>query len=427
MNARKLISFATSPVAVILAGCVISFVGFGIRSSFGLFLDPMVEANGWNRSTFALAMALQNLFWGLTMPIAGMLADRYGATRVLSAGALLYFVGVWGMAVSKSWLAMQLTGGVLVGTGIAFSAFALAIAAMAKVVPPSKRTLVMGLGTSVGSLGQAVFSPVGQAFISTFGWQTALFILAGMTLIIIPFALFMPKNDAPQPPENKKTNQKTPQNTPQKSPLDEQTMRQILTLASGHGGYILLTIGFFVCGFHVAFISVHFPAYVTELTGNAAIGGYTLSLIGLFNIIGSLASGAAGQKFSMKNSLTFIYGARALVILGLLLAPKVPITLYIFAALMGLLWLSTVPLTSGIIAQVFGVRYLATLFGIVFLSHQVGSFSGIWLGGYLYDQFGSYDIMWWAGIAFGLLAALLHWGIDERPLGAAKPALQPAG
>lgn len=387
-----------TPLIIIVAGCLVSVIGFGIRSSFGLFLEPMTAARGWSRETFGMAMALQNLFWGLGLPVAGMMADRWGSSRVIIGGALAYFAGVYGMALSDSSMLLYLTGGVLSGLGIAFSAFTLAMASMVRVVGPEKRSFVLGIGTAAGSLGQVLFSPVGQGFINSYGWQQALVILAFLALVLIPLACMLP-HGAPGNPAQ-----------------DEQTLQAALKEALSHRGFILLTLGFFVCGFHVAFITVHFPAYVRDIGLHPNIGAYSLALIGLFNIGGSLLSGIAGQRFSMKLSLSVIYTARAVAITALLILPKTPWVVLSFAAVMGLLWLSTVPLTTGIVAQVFGTRYMGTLFGIVFLSHQIGSFMGVWLGGRLYDSSGSYDSMWVAGVVLGLLAAVLHLPINEMPV-----------
>ena len=388
-----------TPFLVILAGCLIAMVGFGVRSVFGLFLEPMTVAKGWDRETFALAMAIQNLLWGIGVPVAGAIADRFGPARVMTLGALVYGAGVWGMAEADSGLALHVFGGVLTGLGVAFTAFSIALASMAKVVGPERRSLALGLGTAAGSFGQVVFSPLGQAMIAQFGWQPALLILAASALVIIPLAFILPSGTGAKG-----------------EAAAEQSIGQALREAGGHSGYVLLTLGFFVCGFHVAFITVHFPAYAKDLGLGAEVGAYSIAIVGLFNIIGSFLSGAAGQRWSKKCGLSAIYFARAVAITALLLAPKTEVTLYVFSAVMGILWLSTVPLTTGIVAQVFGVRYMATLFGIVFLSHQVGSFLGVWLGGRLYDTTGSYDSMWWAGVALGLLAAAVHLPINEKPL-----------
>ena len=383
-------------------------VGFGARSIFGLFLEPMTEAKGWGRETFAVALAIQNLLWGIALPFAGALSDRFGPPRVLAVGALIYAAGIWGMAYADSPAALQMTAGVLVGVGVAFTAFTIALATMVKLVGPERRSLALGLGTAAGSFGQVVFSPLGQAFIAGYGWQTALLLLAASTLSIAPLALLLPASTAVQG-----------------EPAAGLSLGAALREAAGHGGYLLLTVGFFVCGFHVAFITVHFPAYVRDLGLPASVGAGAIAVIGLFNIIGSFASGAAGQRWSKKSGLSAIYALRAAAITLLMLSPKTPAVIYLFAAVMGLLWLSTVPLTTGIVGQVFGVRYLATLFGVVFFSHQLGSFLGVWLGGRLYDATGSYDGVWWAGVALGLVAALVHLPIDERPLvrdGSAAPA-----
>ncbi len=384
---------------VLAAGCLIALVGFGVRAVFGLFLDPMTETRGWDRETFALAMAIQNLLWGMGLPFAGALADRFGPVRVIAAGALVYALGVWGMTQAQAPLALYVTGGVLTGLGVAFTAFSIALASMARVVGPERRSLALGLGTAAGSMGQVLFSPLSQAWISAYGWNDALLILAAMTLALIPLAVLLPNQTAPRG-----------------EAVSEQSLRDALREARRHRGYVLLTLGFFVCGFHVSFITVHFPAYTRDIGLGPQVGAYAISLVGLFNILGSLLSGAVGQRWSKKLGLSAIYALRAVTIAALLFAAKTELTIYLFAATMGILWLSTIPLTTGIVAQVFGVRYMATLFGIVFFSHQIGSFMGVWLGGWIYDATGSYDLMWWAGVFFGIAAAIVHLPIDERPL-----------
>ena len=382
------------------AACAIAMLGFGARSSFGLFLEPMTTARGWGRETFALALAVQNLLWGLALPFAGALSDRFGPPRVLAVGALIYAAGIWGMTTAETASMLQATAGILVGVGVAFTAFSIALAAMAKVVGPERRSLALGLGTAAGSAGQVVFSPLGQAFISGYGWPTALLFLASSALLIAPLAFLLPGSPAVRGA----------------GPAAEQSLPAALREAVGHRGYALLTTGFFVCGFHVAFITVHFPAYVRDLGLSASVGAAAIAVIGLFNIFGSFASGAAGQRWSKKYGLSTIYALRAVAITALMLATKTAAVIYLFSAVMGVLWLSTVPLTTGIVGQIFGVRYLATLFGVVFLGHQLGSFLGVWLGGWLYDATGSYDGVWWAGVVLGLAAALIHLPIDERPI-----------
>ncbi|WP_081759078.1 MFS transporter [Thioalkalivibrio sp. HK1] len=387
-------------LAIIVAACLISLVGFGIRASFGLYLEPMTGDRQWSRETFALAMAIQNLLWGLGVPVAGAIADRFGPTWVIAIGTVVYALGMIGMSMAESGLLMYLTGGLLVGIGVAFTAFSLALAAIARAVGPSKRSLALGLGTAAGSFGQVVFSPISQGLIAGYGWDHALVIVAVISLVMIPLAIVLPRSGGQSSGEAH----------------SDQTLKEALGEAFSHRGYLLLTVGFFVCGFHIAFIVVHFPAYIGDIGLSPMVGAYALALVGLCNIAGSFLSGAIGQKFSKKSALSAIYFARSLVILFLLMAPATETTIYVFSIAMGFLWLSTVPLTSGIVVQVFGIKYMASLFGIVFLSHQLGSFVGVWMGGFIYQQQGSYDQMWWAGIFLGLFAAAVHWPIDEKPL-----------
>ena len=388
-----------APLVVIAAGCLIALLGFGARSAYGLLLEPMTGARGWGRETFAFALAVQNLVWGFGVPFASMLADRYGPSRVLAVGAVVYGIGTAGMATATTGAGLTLFGGVLTGLGIALTSFSIALAAMAKVVDPGRQSLVLGIGTSAGSFGQVIFSPLSQLVIAEYGWDSALFFLAASVLFIAPLAFVLPGNaDADGDAKI------------------EQGLGEAIVEAVRHRGYVLLTLGFFVCGFHVAFITVHFPAYVKDLGLAAEVGAWAIAIIGLFNIVGSFLSGLAGQRWPKKNGLVVIYSLRAIAIAALLTADKSATTIYAFAAVMGILWLSTVPLTSGIVAQVFGLRFMATLFGFVFLSHQLGSFMGVWLGGYLYDRTGSYDVVWWTGVALSIVAALLHMPINERPL-----------
>ena len=414
-----------TPALVMAAACAIAVVGFGARSIFGLFLEPMSAARGWGRETFALALAVQNLVWGASLPVAGALSDRFGPSRVLAVGALVYALGIRAMAYTESPAVLQLTAGILVGVGVAFTAFTIALAAMAKVVGPERRSLALGLGTAAGSFGQVVFSPLGQTLIDAHGWEAALVNLSATVLVIAPLALLLPgvgRPAAPEPGATEAGGTRAGAGAEPAGAEPEQSLAAAVREAMGHRGYGLLTAGFFVCGFHVAFITVHFPAYVLDLGLPAAVGAGAIAVIGLFNIVGSLASGAAGQRWSRKYGLSTIYGLRAVAITALMLAPKTAAVIYAFSAAMGLLWLSTVPLTTGIVGRIFGLRYLATLFGFVFLSHQLGSFLGVWLGGRLYDATGSYDAIWWAGVVLGLAAALIHLPIDDRPIVRCRPA-----
>ena len=388
-----------TPAVVMVAGCVIAVIGMGTRGTLGLFLEPMSSSLSWSRETYALAMAIQNLLWGILLPFAGALTDRYGASWVISGGAVFYALGLWGMSIADSVLMLHISGGILMGLGSAFAAFNLAIAAMVKVVGAERRLLVMGVGTAATSTGQLIFSPMAQGMISSFGWSDALVYLSFISLLMISFAVLLPSN--PEVRDEESTGQ---------------GLGEAVREAFSQRGFILLMIGFFACGFHVAFIGIHLPAYVTDLGLAPEVGAYCLALIGLFNIAGSFLSGMIGSRWSKTYGLSWIYLGRALVILGLLVAPKTALTLYVFSALMGLLWLSTIPLTTGVIANVFGVRYVATLYGLVFFGHQVGSFIGVYLGGVFYERYGSYDGMWWAGIVVGVLAALIHLPISEKPL-----------
>ncbi len=388
-----------TPAVVMVAGCMIAIIGMGTRASLGLFLEPMSSSLSWSRETYALAMAIQNLLWGILLPFAGALTDRYGASWVISAGAVFYSLGLWGMSVADSVFMLHVSGGILMGLGSSFVAFNLAIAAMVKVVGPERRLFVMGVGTAATSVGQLIFSPMAQGLISNFGWSDALVYLSFISMLIISFAVLLPSNPEVQGEE-----------------ATTQSLGEAVREAFSQRGFILLMIGFFACGFHVAFIGIHLPAYVTDLGLAPQVGAYCLALIGLFNIAGSFLSGMVGSRWSKTYGLSWIYFGRALVILGLLLAPKTALTLYVFSALMGLLWLSTIPLTTGVLTDVFGVRYVATLYGFVFFGHQVGSFIGVWLGGVFYERYGSYDGMWWAGIVVGVLAALIHLPISEKPL-----------
>jgi predicted MFS family arabinose efflux permease len=388
-----------SPTAVIIAGCLIALLGFGVRSSLGLFLAPLTQEHGWTRQDFGFALAMQNLLWGIGAPVASALADRFGPARVLLVGALLYALGVAGMAISTSVWFFTLSAGLVTGLGIAFTGFGIALAAIAKVVAPSQRSLALGLGTAAGSLGQVLFSPLAQSLISSGGAYSTLMIMAALSLFIIPLAFLLPNDTSGKA-----------------MAASDQTIGEALREALAHRGYLLLTAGFFVCGFQVAFITVHYPAYVMDLGMDVKVGALALMLIGLFNIAGSFLSGMAGQRWAKRYGLSLIYFGRSVATVAMLAAPKTEATILIFAAVMGLLWLSTVPLTSGIVAQVFGVRYMATLFGVVFLSHQLGSFLGVWLGGVIYDRTGSYDGLWWLSVALGIFAAVVHLPINEAPL-----------
>jgi MFS family permease len=396
---------ARSVPLILVAGSLVSILSFGPRSTMGFFLTPMTTEFGWSRETFALAIAIQNLVWGVAQPFVGILADKYGTARVLTGGAMLYGLGLALMAMTSDAVVLQFTAGVLVGLGIAGSAFLLVTSAFARLLPPHLRTMGFGIGTAAGSLGQFLFAPLGQGLIHGYGWQAALFVMAALMLATPFLALTLRGKPAAQGV---------------RAGEQDQSVIEALREAFGHTSYRLLVAGFFVCGFQIAFITVHLPPYLSDIGIPAVYGGYAVGLIGLFNILGAFSSGVLSGRLPRRTMLVWLYLARALVIgVFILLPPSIPSVL-VFSALMGLMWLSTVPPTQQLVVVMFGTRYLATLFGFVFLSHQIGSFFGVWLGGFLYDRTGSYDIVWWIAVALSVFAAVVHWPIRET--GVARPA-----
>jgi MFS family permease len=390
-----------APMIVLVAGCIVAIVNFGIRSTFGLFTLPISETYGWPRETFSLAIAIQNLVWGMATPVAGMLADRYGSARVLMLGAVLYALGVFGMTLSHTPTLFHLTAGVVVGIGIAMSSFSIVMAALGRIVPPEKRSWAFGLATASGSLGQFIFAPLAGALLAAYDWSHTLLVLSACSLLIIVFAV-------PLLVQNSTSSKATVGET-------SLTMSQAIGKAFGHQSFLLLTAGFFVCGFQLAFVTVHLPPYLAEHGISKEFAGIAMGAIGLFNVAGAYLSGIIGGRGGKRVPLSLIYLLRSIAITAFILLPITPVTTIIFTACMGFLWLSTVPLTMGLITVMFGTRYMATLYGFVFLSHQVGSFFGVWLGGKLYDVFGSYNPVWWMGVALGLFAALVHLPIREKP------------
>jgi predicted MFS family arabinose efflux permease len=385
--------------AMIVAGCLVAIVNFGIRSTFGFFTVPISDAHQWPREIYSFAMAVHNLIWGLATPVAGMLADRYGSARVLMAGAVIYCAGVIMMAFTATPFWFNIGGGLLVGIGVAFSSFSIVMAALGRIVPPDRRSWAFGIATASGSMGQFIFAPLGAMLITAYGWQNALVVLAALSLLIIVFA-------APLMVQNTRPAQRSVAEA-------DLTMKQAIGIAFGHRSYLLLVSGFFVCGFQLAFVTVHMPAYLAEHGISKEFAGFAMGLIGLFNVIGSYVSGVIGGKGEKRVPLAFIYLLRSVIVAGFVMFPVSDATTLIFTISMGLLWLSTVPLTMGLVTVMFGTRYMATLYGFVFVSHQVGSFIGVWLGGRLYDQFGSYDIVWWLSVALGVFAFIVHLPIKE--------------
>ena len=385
-----------TPLVVFLAGCLLLFASFGTRATFGLYLQPISADLNWGREIFALSIAIQNLIVGMAQPFTSAIADRYGTGRMVALGGLLYAAGLIVMANASSPADAYLGMGVLIGLGLSGTSFAIVFSSIARVVPEEKRSLALGAGTSIGSIGQFAMVPLGQAFLDAYGWVTVLSILSVVILVTVPIAGVLKGK---------------PAETAQKQSLGE-AIRE----ARGHTGYRLLVCGFFVCGFHVAYIGTHLPSYIVDRGLSADLGAWALSLVGLFNVVGALTAGFLGGKFSKRYLLSSLYFARAVLFTVFILVPLTETTVLIFGACMGLLWLSTVPLTSALVAQIFGPRYMATLFGIVFFSHQIGSFLGAWLGGYLFDLTGSYDTVWWISVGLGLLSAALHWPINEKPV-----------
>jgi MFS family permease len=388
-------------VQVLLCGALIVTFSMGIRHGFGLWLQPITQAQGWSRETFALAMAIQNLAWGAFGIFAGMLADRFGAFRVLVAGAALYALGLLGMALATSTLVFALTTGVLIGAAQAGTTYAIIYGVIGRQIAAERRSWAMGVAAAAGSFGQFLMVPVEGWLIATLGWQSALLALAAAVLLIAPLAwgLREPAFAAGASPAPR-----------------EQTIGHALREAFGYRSFQLLMAGYFVCGFQVVFIGVHMPSYLKDQGLSPQVASTALALIGLFNVLGTYAAGALGQRMAKRKILSAIYALRSVAIVLFLAAPLTPWSVYLFAAAMGVLWLSTVPPTNAIVAQVFGVAHLSMLGGFVFFSHQVGSFMGVWLGGLLYDRTGSYDIVWWISIALGVFAAAVNWPIREEPI-----------
>jgi MFS family permease len=402
-----------TPLIVILCGCVISLISFGPRSATGLFMQPVSDANGWGRDVFALAFALQNLLWGVGQPFAGAIADRFGTIRVLCGGALLYAIGLVLMAYSTSPLTLNLTVGVLIGFGLSGCSFNLVVAALGKLVPDHMRSMAFGAGTAAGSFGQFLFAPLGAALIDSYGFAFALFVFAAAVLLVLPFSIAL----ATRPSEK-----------PSSINLADapQSLRQALTEAFGHRSYVLLVLGFFTCGFQLAFITAHLPAYLIDRGLSVQVGGWVLAVIGLFNIVGSLASGWLGSRMPKRYLLAILYFVRAAAIAAFIIVPLSVTSALVFGMAMGLSWLSTVPPTSGLVALMFGTRWLATLFGFAFFSHQVGGFLGVWLGGLAYEKTGSYDLVWILSIAFGVASAIINLPIKEQPVVRATASAVPA-
>jgi MFS family permease len=392
-------AFWRTPLFVLVGAVLILMIANGSRQNFGLFLVPVSADLGWGRSEFSFAIAVQNLVLGLGAPFIAAIADKWGLIRVMAVTGAIYAVGVWLISVSTTPELMLLNAGLVVGLGAAGIGFSLPLALAGRVAPDTQRSLWLGITTAGASAGQFVFAPVSQGLISSFGWAQAIVVVSVIIAITIPLSLSLSAGAA--------------ESLSKQSP---QSLSQALAEASGHRGYWLLVMGFFVCGFQVQFIGTHLPGFITDSGAAPWLAAWALATIGLFNLGGTLIAGWLGGRFRKKYLLSVLYLMRAALFMVFIQFPVTETSVLIFSAVLGLLWLSTVPLTSGIVAQVFGPRYMATLFSIVLLGHQLGSFCGVWLGGLFYDQTGTYDAAWWLAIALGVAAALIHWPINDRPI-----------
>jgi MFS family permease len=398
-----------TPLVIIICGCAIALLSFGPRSSLGFFVQPMGREFSWGRDVFGLALAVQNLLWGLGQPIAGAIADRFGVLRVMCVGAVLYAGGLFMMRYAATPLSLDIGAGVLIGFGLSGCSFNLVLSAFSKLLPPERRGIALGAGTAAGSFGQFVFAPFGVAMIDNFGWQAALTVFALLMLLIVPLSLALA----------------TPPATSADVPAaDQQSFRTALAEAFGHRSYVLLMLGFFTCGFQLAFITVHLPSYLVDRGMPVQTGGWVVAAIGLFNIVGSLSVGSLQSRFPKRYILSIIYFTRALSIVAFISFPITTFSAIAFGVVTGLTWLSTVPPTSALVAIMFGTRWFATLYGFAFVSHQVGGFLGVLLGGIVFEKFGSYTPIWWLSVLFGVLSALINLPIVEEPV--ARPVAQPA-
>jgi MFS family permease len=409
LNSASRVGTWRTPLIIILCGCAIALLSFGPRSSLGFFIQPMGRDFSWGRDVFGLALAMQNLLWGLGQPLAGAIADRFGVLRVMCVGALLYAGGLLMMRYATTPLSLDLSAGVLIGFGLSGCSFNLVLSAFSRLLPPERRSTALGAGTAAGSFGQFLFAPFGVAMIDNFGWQSALMVFACLMLLIVPLSLALATPPA------------TSANVPT---ADDQSFRTALAEAFGHRSYVLLVLGFFTCGFQLAFITVHLPAYLVDRGIPAHIGGWVVAAIGLFNIIGSLSVGWLQTRLPKRYILSAIYFMRAISIVLFISFPITPVSAIAFGAATGLTWLSTVPPTTALVAVMFGTRWFATLYGFAFVSHQAGGFLGVWLGGVVFEKFGSYTPIWWLSVLFGVLSALINLPIVEKPV--PRAVAQPA-
>ena len=401
-----------SPELIVFAGCAIALITFGPRATAGLFQIPMTTEFGWGRDTFGLAIAIQNLLWGVGQPFAGAVADRFGSVRVICAGALLYALGLVIMSQATTPGMLHLGAGVLIGFGLSGCSFNLVLGAFGKLLPESWRPMAFGAGTAAGSFGQFFFPPIGNLLIGSLGWHQALVIFAFTVLLVLPLSLALATRGA------------AAGTVGGPRALPNQSIAQALSEAFRHPSYVLLVLGFFTCGFQLAFVTVHLPAYLRDAGLSAEIGGWTLAVIGLANAAGSLSAGWLTGRVSKRWLLAWIYFGRSVVIAAFILTPASPASCIVFGISIGLLWLSTVPPTSALVMLMFGTKYMAMLYGFAFFSHQVGGFLGVYLGGVLYEAYGNYNLVWWLSVALGIASAVINLPIEERPV--ERPLAVPA-
>jgi MFS family permease len=399
-----------TPLVIVVCGCLIGMLTFGPRSTFGFFMQPMSREFSWGRDVFGLALAIQNLLWGMGQPFAGAIADRFGTLRVIAGGAVMYAAGLITMRYASTPLSLDLSAGVLIGFGLSGCSFNLVLSAFGKLLPPQWRGVALGAGTAAGSFGQFVFAPFGVAMLDNFGWRPALIVFACLMLLVVPLSLALA---TPTISDSKAV-----------ATTDQQTFKHALAEAFGHRSYVLLVLGFFTCGFQLAFITVHLPAYLVDRGMPVQTGGWVIAVIGLFNIVGSLSVGWLQSRLPKRYILSAIYFTRAMSIVAFITFPITTFSAIAFGVVTGLTWLSTVPPTSSLVALMFGTRWLATLYGFAFFSHQVGGFLGVLLGGIVFEKFGSYTPIWWLSVLFGVLSALINLPIVEAPV--ARPVAQPA-
>ena len=398
-----------TPLVIVVCGCLIGMLTFGPRSTLGFFMQPMSREFSWGRDVFGLALAIQNLLWGIGQPIAGAIADRFGSLRVICVGALMYAAGLILMRYAATPLSLDISAGVLMGFGLSGCSFNLVLSAFGKLLPPQWRGVALGAGTAAGSFGQFVFAPFGVAMLDNFGWQPALTVFACLMLLVVPLSLALATPSSATGPV---------------AVTEQQTFRHALAEAFGRRSYVLLVLGFFTCGFQLAFITVHLPAYLVDRGVPVQVGGWVVATIGLFNIIGSLSVGWLQTRLPKRYILSVIYFVRAMSIVAFISFPITIFSAVAFGVITGLTWLSTVPPTSSLVALMFGTRWLATLYGFAFFSHQVGGFLGVWLGGVVFEKFNSYTPIWWLSVLFGVLSALINLPIVEAPV--TRPVAQPA-